>query len=46
MVIAPTMGRGSSGGGFIMGKELPLLTAKLENVKAMEDFTREYGMYR
>ncbi len=34
------------GGGFIMGSELPLLMAKLENVKAMEDFTKEYGVYR
>ena len=32
-------------GGFIMGSELPLITAKPENVKAMVDFTKEYGVY-
>jgi len=34
------------GGGFIMGSELPLLTARTENVKAMIDFTKEYGIYK
>ena len=33
------------GGGFIMGVQLPLLTDKVENVKALVDFTQEYGVY-
>jgi len=34
------------GGGFIMGSELPLITARPENVQAMVDFTKEYGVYK
>jgi uroporphyrinogen-III decarboxylase len=34
------------GGGFMMGSELPLLTARTENVQAMIDFTKEYGVYK
>jgi hypothetical protein len=34
------------GGGFIMGAECPLITAKVENVKAMTEFTQEYGVYK
>lgn len=34
------------GGGFMMGVELPLLTAKVENIKAMTDFVMEYGVYK
>lgn len=34
------------GGGFRMGTALPLLTAKIENVKAMVEFTKEYGVYK
>ena len=33
------------GGGFIMGVAHSLLTAKHENVKALVDFTKEYGVY-
>lgn len=33
------------GGGFIMGVAHSLLTAKYENVKALVDFTKEYGIY-
>ena len=33
------------GGGFIMGVQLPLLTDKVENVKDLVDFTKEYGVY-
>ena len=33
------------GGGFIMGVQLPLLTDKVENVKALVNFTQEYGLY-
>jgi uroporphyrinogen-III decarboxylase len=33
------------GGGFIMGIAHSLLTAKYENVKALVDFTKEYGIY-
>ena len=33
------------GGGFIMGVAHSLLTAKYENVKALVDFTKEYGVY-
>lgn len=32
-------------GGFIMSTEVPLITAKPENVKAAAEFTREYGVY-
>jgi len=32
-------------GGFILDAELPLITAKPENVRAMVEFTREYGVY-
>jgi hypothetical protein len=34
------------GGGFIMDVEVPLITAKVENVKAMTEFTQEYGVYK
>lgn len=34
------------GGGFIMGVAHSLLDAKFENVKALSDFTKEYGAYR
>jgi uroporphyrinogen-III decarboxylase len=34
------------GGGFIMGVAHSLLSAKYENVKALVDFTKEYGVYR
>jgi len=34
------------GGGFIMDAELPLVTAKPENVKALVEFTQEYGVYK
>ncbi len=34
------------GGGFIMNPEIPLIDEKPENVKAMTDFTKEYGIYR
>jgi len=33
-------------GGFIMGVALPLITAKPENVKALVEFTKEYGVYK
>jgi uroporphyrinogen-III decarboxylase len=33
------------GGGFILDSSTSLDDAKLENVKAMFDFTREYGVY-
>ncbi len=33
------------GGGFIMGSELPLITAKIENVRAMTEAVMEYGVY-
>ena len=33
-------------GGFIMSSSCPLDEAKIENVKAMADFTREYGVYK
>jgi len=33
-------------GGFIMDARGPMETARVENVKAMFDFTREYGVYR
>jgi len=33
------------GGGFIMNPEVPLIDEKPENVKAMTDFTKEYGVY-
>jgi len=33
-------------GGFIMGSSVSLLSAKYENIKALVDFTREYGAYR
>ncbi len=32
-------------GGFIFGTELPMITAKPENVKAMVDTVKEYGIY-
>lgn len=35
----------AEGGGFILDAELPLITAKPENVRAMVEFTREYGVY-
>lgn len=35
-----------AGGGFMMGAELPIITAKPENVKAMTEFTKEYGVYK
>ena len=34
------------GGGFIMGTAHSLLTAKFENVKALVDYTKEYGVYK
>lgn len=34
------------GGGFIMGVQLPLLTDKVENVRTLVDFTKEYGLYK
>jgi hypothetical protein len=34
------------GGGFIMGNGAFFDEAKLENVKAMVDFTKEYGVYK
>jgi uroporphyrinogen-III decarboxylase len=33
-------------GGFIMGSSVSLLSAKYENIKALVEFTREYGVYR
>jgi len=33
-------------GGFIMGSSCPLDEAKIENVKAMVEATRQYGTYR
>jgi uroporphyrinogen-III decarboxylase len=33
-------------GGFILDAELPLITAKPENVKAMIEYAREYGVYK
>jgi uroporphyrinogen-III decarboxylase len=35
-----------SDGGFIMGSSCPLDEAKIENVKAMVETTRQYGTYR
>jgi len=32
-------------GGFIMGVEVPLITAKPENVRALVEVTKEYGVY-
>ncbi|MDY6797070.1 MAG: uroporphyrinogen decarboxylase family protein [Actinomycetota bacterium] len=32
-------------GGFFLDAELPLITSKPENVKAMVEFAREYGVY-
>jgi len=29
-----------------MDVEVPLITAKVENVKAMTEFTQEYGVYK
>jgi uroporphyrinogen-III decarboxylase len=34
------------GGGFIMGNGAFFDEAKPENVKAMVDFTKEYGVYK
>ena len=34
------------GGGFIMDSAVMLDEAKPENLKAMIDFTKEYGVYR
>ena len=34
------------GGGFIMDAELPLVTAKPENARALAEFTQEYGVYK
>ena len=34
------------GGGYIMDADVPLIDSKPENVKAMTDFTKEYGVYR
>ena len=34
------------GGGFIMDAAANFDDAKVENVKAMIDFTKEYGVYR
>ena len=34
------------GGGFIMDAAATIDEAKPENIKAMEDFTKEYGVYR
>ena len=34
------------GGGFIMGAAHSLLTARFDNVKALVDFTKEYGVYQ
>jgi len=36
----------SAGGGFIMGSAFPLATDKVENIRALTDFTREYGVYK
>jgi hypothetical protein len=33
------------GGGFIMGTELPMITARIENVRAMTEAVVEYGVY-
>jgi len=33
-------------GGYIMGHSVVLDEAKIENVRAMIDVTREYGVYR
>ncbi|MBW2334476.1 MAG: hypothetical protein JRF06_05165 [Deltaproteobacteria bacterium] len=33
-------------GGFIMGSSVSLLSAKYENVKALVEFTKEYGVYK
>lgn len=33
-------------GGFILDAELPLITAKPENVKAMVEYVHEYGVYK
>jgi len=35
----------ATGGGFIMDSSTGLDDAKPENVRAMFDYTREYGMY-
>lgn len=34
------------GGGFIVDPEAPMIDEKPENVKAMTDFIKEYGVYR
>ena len=34
------------GGGFMMDPAIPLITAKVENVRALTEFTIEYGVYR
>jgi uroporphyrinogen-III decarboxylase len=34
------------GGGFMMDPAIPLITAKVENVKALTEFTQEYGVYK
>ena len=34
------------GGGFIMDPEAPMIDENPENVKAMTEFTKEYGVYR
>jgi len=33
------------GGGFMMDPAIPLITAKVENVRALSEFTQEYGVY-
>jgi uroporphyrinogen-III decarboxylase len=33
-------------GGYIMSHSVPLDEARIENVRAMIEFTREYGVYR
>jgi uroporphyrinogen-III decarboxylase len=33
-------------GGFIMATAVPIITAKPENVRAVAEFTREYGVYK
>jgi hypothetical protein len=34
------------GGGFLMDPAIPLITAKVENVRALSEFTQEYGVYK
>lgn len=34
------------GGGFVMGSAFPLATDRIENLRALTDFTREYGVYK